>query len=52
MTQQNHPLNKVITCGLNECIQDNFPLGQADWINAFADNILTKTLIRLQWENK
>ena len=45
MTQQKSSTKlKLLLGGLNECIQDNFPLGQADWINAFADNILTKNI--------
>ena len=48
MTQQKSSTKlKLLLGGLNECIQDNFP-STRDWINAFADNILTKTLIRLQ----
>ena len=35
---------KLLLGGLTECVQDNFPLGQADWVNAFADNILTKSI--------
>ena len=45
MTQQKSSTQlKLLLGGINECIQDNFPLGRADWVNAFADNILTKSI--------
>ena len=29
---------KLLMGGIRECIQDNFPLGKDDWINANIDN--------------
>ncbi len=38
---------KLLMGGIRECIQDNFPLGKADWINANIDKVISDELNHL-----